>query len=145
MSTPLSLDDIFGGSGGLTREDQLDATAMRLLYVKEQIKALKEEQQALEDKVWTLTPDEAGEATVESKQFSFVVSRSELWKWNSPDLEVLAASNPFVGAVVKSKFSLPKNEYQPLMDKLPAPEAKKLQDTLTRTVGKPRIKIIKKA
>lgn len=138
------LETILGIGVAPTKEKEYDTKAARLLAVNEQLKALKEEKQQLEDAIWTLTPDEPGEFIIEGEQYAFQVSRSELWKWDSNKLEALAASNPHVSAVVESKFSLPKKEYAPLLSMLPAPEIKRLEETLTRKPGKPRVKVSRK-
>lgn len=74
-----TLDEILGIGAGLTPEEKLDATAARLISVNEQILKLKAEKEALEDTIHVLTPDEAGEAVVEGKQYSFLVERSEIY------------------------------------------------------------------
>lgn len=128
----------------MTNEKKRDVTAARLLAVREQIKSLKEEETALEDSIWTLTPDEPGEVDVHGEQYAFTVQRTELWKWNSSKLELLAARNASVSAIVKSKFTLPSKEYLPLMTALLPSEAKELEEALTRQPGKPRVKVRRK-
>ncbi len=144
MTTPLTVDEIFG-SAPTSPEDTLDAVGARLVWVNEQLAAFKDEKKKLEDKVWTMTEEEPGEVELSGAQYSFIVARSEQWKWNSEKLETLAASNPHVDAVVQSSFKLTPKNYEALKSTLPHPELVKLDDALTRGVGKPRVKVTKKA
>lgn len=138
------LDSIFGTSAPLTEEKKYDAAAERLLFVREQIKALKAEETALEDSIWTLTPDEPGEFDVAGEQYTFTVQRSELWKWNSAKLELIAAKNSNVAAVVDSKFTLKQKDYLPLVGALTSADVKELEGALTRKPGRPRVKVRRK-
>lgn len=144
MTETPDLETILGIGLPMTSEKKYDVTAARLIAVREQIKALKAEEVALEDSIWTLTPDESGEFDVQGEQYAFTIQRSELWKWNSAKLEVLAARNPNIGAVVSSKFNLKQNEYLPLMGTLSAADAKELEEALTRKPGRPRVKVRRK-
>lgn len=145
MTETPDLDTLLGIGVPVTEEKKYDTTAARLLAVREQIKSLKEEETALADSIWTLTPDEPGEHEVHGEQYAFTVQRTELWKWNSSKLELLAARNASVSTMVKSKFTLPSKEYLPLMATLLPSEAKELEEALTRKPGAPRVKVRRKA
>lgn len=144
MTESPDLETILGIGTAPTEESKYDAKAARLLAVREQIKSLKEEETALEDEIWILTPDEPGEFLIQGEQYEFNVSRSELWKWDSAKLEKLAARSTHVASVVKSTFSLDKKEHLPLLGILAPAEVKELEDALTRKVGAPRVKVRRK-
>ena len=138
------LDTLLGIGIPMTDEKKRDVIAARLLAVRDQIKSLKEEETALEDSIWTLTPDEPGEVDVQGEQYAFTVQRTELWKWNSTKLELLAARNASVSAIVKSKFQLQSKQNTPLMNTHLPNKAKQHEHTHNPQPGKPRVKVRRK-
>lgn len=146
MTETPDLDTLLGIGTPMSPARIYDEKAKRLLAVREQIKALKEEETAITDSIWTLTPDEPGEFSIDDgEQYSFSVSRTELWKWDSKKLEVLASKNPIVGGAVKSTFSLDKKEHPSLLSVLEPHYIKELDAALTRKPGAPRVKVRRKS
>lgn len=137
MTDPL--DEILGIGTGLTQEEMLDVTAARLLSVNEQIEKLKAEKEALEDRIHVLTPDEAGVAVVSGKQYEMMVTRSEIFTWDSEEIMKKIATVTLPD-IVKVKYSLDKKKYLSLAPS----EQKDWFDVLERKPGSPRIKVTKK-
>lgn len=137
MTNPI--DEMLGIATSATKEEKLDAAGIRLLYVTEQIEKLKLEKEALEDTIHVLTPDEPGEFVVEGKQYSFAVIRSEIFSWDSEEIQKLVPTVTLPD-IVKVKYTLDKKKYL----SLPPSEQKEWYSTLERKPGSPRVKVSKK-
>ena len=135
----MDIDQTFGIATTAKPEERYDAVAKRLLEVNEKLKELKSEKTKLEDEIWTLTPEEAGEEIVKGDQYSFLISRTELWKWDSKKIEATLAL-PSLPDHITVKFSVDKGEY----NKLDAKSQRELSEALTVSAGKPRVKVITK-
>lgn len=140
MEETPDIDTLLGIGAAPTKGEEYDRIATRLLTVREAIETLKLEEQELTDKIWTLTPDEPGEFFVAGDQYSFTVSRSELWKWDSSKIEAKLAL-PALPDYVKATFSVDKRKYLG-MDKT---EQADLHDALTTKPGAPRVKVKRNA
>lgn len=124
----------------LTPQEEIDQLAIRLLDVRAQLAALKAQETAIEDAIWTRTPDDVGEAAVDGNQYSFIVARTEQWKWDSEKIEAKLATTP-LPTHVKAKYSIDKKKYMALTDT----EQKDWIDTLERKPSNPKVSVVPKA
>jgi len=123
----------------LTPEQEIDLLAVKLLDVRHQIEKLKLQETAIEDAIWTRTPDDVGDAIVAGQQYDFVVSRSEQWKWDSTKIESKIPSVP-LPSYVKAKYTIDKRQYQALPDA----EQQNWIDALERKPSSPKVKVAEK-
>lgn len=145
MSSPIvpasqELDEILGIGHAIAPEEEIDKLASELISVRSQIEQLKLREQAIEDSIWTRTPDQPGEAVVDGKQLSFLVTRSEKWSWDSDKIATKIVTVP-VPEHIKVKYSVDKKKYLAL----PAQDQHDLLDALERGPGKPSVKVFNKS
>lgn len=136
------LDTILGiNASGQPRtpQDEVDLLAVKLLSVNEQIEALKAVKESIEDAIWTRTPDEVGDHAVDGTQYSFTVSRSEQWKWDSNKIESKISTVP-LPPHVKAKYSIDKKMYKAMS----AQDQQDWIDTLEVKPSRPKISVSKK-
>lgn len=123
----------------LTPQEEIDMLAIKLVDVRAQLEKLKAQEQAIEDAIWTRTPDDVGDASVDGDQFSFVVSRTEQWKWDSTKIESKLATVPLPHHV-KAKYSIDKKKYLAMTDI----EQQDWIDALERKPSSPKVTVVTK-
>jgi len=107
------LDSVLGidnPDADITPEQELDKIAESLLEVNERLEQLKSLKVSLEDKIWTLTPEEVGEFAVEGDEFMFTVKRNEKWTWDSDVIKSKLVTTP-TPDFVNAKFSINKKKF----------------------------------
>ena len=130
----------FGPSSPLTPQQEIDSIASKLIVLRAQSEELSSQIKTLENAIIVRTPDEPGDYTLEGERQSVMVSRSELWNWDS---EMVASKIPTVPVpdFINVKYGVNRKMFAAQTtatqsDFLPA---------LTRKPGAPRIKISDKA
>lgn len=123
-----------------TPAQEIDVLAEKLISVRAQIDELKSLETHIEDAIWARTPEEVGEVAVEGDQYTFTVTRSELWKWDSDKLEQKIPTLP-VPDHINVKYSVDKKKFHLLAK----PEQDDLLDALERKPGAPRVRAMKKS
>ncbi len=123
----------------LSPQEEVDMLAIKLIEIRAQLETLKAQEQAIEDAIWTRTPDDVGDAAVDGDQYSFVVSRSEQWKWDSQKIEAKLATVPLPHHV-KAKYTIEKRKYLAMTDT----EQKDWIDALERKPSNPKVSVVQK-
>ena len=136
-NAPCEIDAILGigVSTQMSPQDEIDALAVRLIALRDQREQLDNQIQAIEDRIWSSTPEEVGDAVIEGTQYAFVVSRNEQWKWDSKIIEALVPTVP-VPDHVKVKYTVDKRKFSAMDDTEKAPWLPALE----RKPGNPKIK-----
>lgn len=117
-------------------QEEIDQLAIRLIEVRERIAYYKAQEVAIEDMIWTRTPDDVGDAAVDGNQYSFIVSRTEQWKWDSEKIESKLPTVP-VPPHVKVKYTVDKKKYLALSDT----EQNDWLDALERKPSNPKVTV----
>ncbi len=134
------LDTLLGINTPVNPQEEVDQLAVALIHVRTQLEELKKKEQAIEDAIWVRTPDEVGEEIIDGNQYSFIVSRSEQWKWDSDKIESKLPTVP-VPQHVKVKYSIDKKQFVAMSDT----EQQDWIDALERKPGSPKVKAVPKA
>lgn len=119
------------------RTSGLEELATKHLETSNQLEALTLLLGQLENEIAHVFPEEAGEKAMSTDTYEIVVNRSERWSWDKKALEQLYGQEELPD-FIKRSMSVDKRKFQ----KLPTSEQERLKFALTRTLDKPKIKVI---
>lgn len=134
--------DVFSSIGKATPPPSppskaLDALAKQHLEVSQQIEELMNTLGQIENEIAHAFPEEAGETALSTDGYEIVCNRSERWSWDKKILETIFAQGDLPD-YVKRSMSVDKRKFL----KLPTSEQEQIKSALTRTLDKPKIKVI---
>ena len=119
------------------RGSNLEELAAKHLKTTSDLEALTVLLGQLETEIAHVFPEEAGERAMSTDTFEIVLNRSERWQWDKKALEDLYTQDDLPD-FIKRSMSVDKRKFQ----KLPTSEQERLKFALTRTLDKPKIKVI---
>ena len=115
----------------------LEEMAKQHLEVSSDIEKLKAKLEQLEGEMAHLFPQEAGERSYTTDTYEVMCNRTERWSWDKDELEKIFGTNELPD-YVKRSMTVDKRKFL----KLAHSEQEQLKHALTRTLDKPKIKVI---
>ena len=117
--------------------ERIAPLASRLAEARAQHEGLSELIEQLEAEIAHFFPEEAGEKSIATSTHEVVVSRTERWKWDKAALEREFEQGE-IPDYVKRSITVDKRKFE----RLPREEQERLKFALTRTLDKPKVKVI---
>lgn len=133
---PMPEDDL--EEAKIKRDKAMNELAKRLFALKARSEEDAQEIARMEAELGTYFPEEAGEISVSTENFTVTCNRLERWSWDKTLLEEIFNQEELPEWVTRN-LSVDKRKFQ----KLPTDEREKVKPALTRKLNNPRIKVTK--